>query len=112
MEMERRERNRRWSKRNTYIAGISVCGNDGAIKKCRARNISFEGMLVKPAIENVQKGSLLEIILPLQSTGRMTRHHTPVMVVHTSEKGMGLMFTRYDHELVRLITEITYGITK
>lgn len=110
--MGRRTRNRRWSKRNTYIAGISVCGNDGAIKKCRARNISLEGMLVKPTIENVEKGSLLEIILPFQAEGKMMRHHTPVMVVHTSEQGMGLMFTRYDHELLSLITEVTHGMSK
>jgi len=67
---------------------------------------------VKPRIENVQKGALLEIIMPHQMMGKMTRHHTSVMVVHTSEQGMGLMFTRYDQELFSLITEMTYGISK
>lgn len=110
--MGNRIRNRRWSKRPTYIYGISVCNDDGSFKDYRTRNISLEGLLVKPMIEDVERGSLLEIILPIRMSGQTKRHRVPVTVVHTSEDGTGLMFMRYDRELFGLITEITYGNIK
>ena len=85
--MENRIRNRRWSKRTTYIAGISVYDGTGAVREYRARNISLEGLLVKPTIEGVEKGSLLEILLPVQRPGNKKRNRTPVVVVHTSGDG-------------------------
>jgi len=107
--MERRMRNRRWSKRKPYIAGVSISDYDGMTKECRTRNISLEGLLVEPSIDEAEEGTMFEIELPVRMSGGKQTHRIPVAVVHTSDSGTGFMFMRYDRELFGLITDITYG---
>jgi len=107
--MQSKRRNRRWSKRPTYIAYVSVYYKDGETKKCRIRNISLEGVLIKPKIDNVSVGTNLEILLPPRSPNDIEHQRTPVTVIHSSEQGTGLMFMRYDHDLFALVTKMAYG---
>ena len=107
--MERRMKNRRWSKRKPYIAGVSVHDYDGEIKECRTRNISLEGLLLDPPIGDVSEGTIFEIEMPIHMSGKKIVHRVPVAVVHSSRSGTGLMFMRYDRELFGLITDVTYG---
>jgi hypothetical protein len=90
--------NDRRSKRQAVELDVCLINPDGAYTRARASNISLDGLYLAPAHYPISLHSLVELSLWLAG-----RHYSiQAMVVHNSERGMGLMFSSMEEELYRL----------
>lgn len=98
----------RWSVRKPMVVEVALRLQDSAAKWYRSRNLSMEGVFVESGTDAWPVDTLLELELPLYGQLRKTRHRVPVVVVHRTGDGMGLMFCVFDQTLFKTVEYLLY----
>jgi hypothetical protein len=98
----------RWSVRKPVIVDVALRRQGSAPKRYRSRNLSMEGVFVESGTDSWPEDTFLELELPLYGQRKQTRHRVPVVVVHRTDEGMGLMFCVFDQVLFKTVEYLLY----
>ena len=98
----------RWSVRKSVKVDVSLRRQGSTFERFKTRDLSMEGVFVESGKDSWPEDTFLEMELPLYENGIQTRHRVPVVVVHRSMEGMGLMFCVYDQPLFKAIEYLLY----
>lgn len=98
----------RWSLRKPVDIEIILRRQGVPPKRYKAQNISLEGVFVESGDDTWPEDTFLELDLPLYGYQRDQYHRIPVVVVHRSRTGMGLMFCVFDQPLFRTVEHLLY----
>lgn len=104
----------RWSVRKPVYVEITLRRQGMPAKRYKTRNISLEGVFVESGTDAWPEETFLELELPLYDNQQFgidkeQRHRIPVVVVHRTSGGMGLMFCVFDQPLFRIVEHLLYG---
>ncbi len=98
----------RWSVRKPVNVGVALRRQGSNFKRFKTRDIGMEGVFVESGPDSWPEDTFLELELPLYENSKQTRHRVPVVVVHRSQNGMGLMFCVFDQPLFKAIEYLLY----
>ncbi len=98
----------RWSLRKPVNVNVSLRRQGSDFRRFKARDISMEGVFVESGPDSWPEDTFLELEIPLFENSKPTRHRVPVVVVHRSHNGMGLMFCVFDQPLFKAIEYLLY----
>jgi len=98
----------RWSVRKPVEVDVSLRRQGTSLKRYKTRDLSMEGVFVESGPDSWPEDTFLELELPLFEKNKQTRHRVPVVVVHRSQNGMGLMFCVFDQPLFKAIEYLLY----
>jgi hypothetical protein len=98
----------RWSVRKPARVEVALRREGASFNQFKTRDISMEGVFVESGPDSWPEDTFLELDLPLFENGRQVRHRVPVVVVHRSQEGMGLMFCIFDQPLFKAIEHLLY----
>lgn len=98
----------RWSVRKPMVVDVGLNQQGSMKNRYRSRNLSMEGVFVESGADAWPVNTLLELELPLYGQLRQTRHRVPVVVVHRTGEGMGLMFCVFDQALFKTVEYLLY----
>lgn len=98
----------RWSVRKPVIVEVALRRQGSRFKRFKTRDLSMEGIFVESGPDSWPQDTFLELELPLYENGKQICHRVPVVVVHSSPEGMGLMFCVFDQPLFKAIEYLLY----
>ena len=93
----------RWSVRKPVNVGVALRRQGSNFKRFKTRDLSMEGVFVESGPDSWPEDTFLELESPLYENSKQTWHRVPVVVVHRSQNGIGLMFCVFDHPLFKAI---------
>lgn len=98
----------RWSVRKPVDVKVALRRQGASFNWFKTRDLSMEGVFVESGPDSWPEDTFLELEIPLYDNGKQTRHRVPVVVVHRSREGMGLMFCVFDQSLFKAIEYLLY----
>jgi hypothetical protein len=98
----------RWSLRKPVEIDVTLRRQGLFHKRYKTKNISLEGVFVESGQDSWPEDTFLELELPADDKRREAGHAIPVVVVHRSGEGMGLMFCVFDQQLFKIVEHLLY----
>lgn len=98
----------RWSLRKPVEIDVTLRRQGLSHKRYKTKNISLEGVFVDSGADSWPEDTFLELEFPVHGQQQGARHRIPVVVVHRSTEGMGLMFCVFDQQLFKTVEHLLY----
>jgi len=94
----------RWDKRSDVFINVLLYHHNRPVARARARDAGSAGMFVEANSVFYAINTVLEVEFvaePTPLSKRLSSYRLPVMVVHNSKAGMGLMFRKSASEALQ-----------
>lgn len=101
---------RRWSARKSIALDVVLYEKGLPVAAAVSRNVGLEGMYVETLWHLFRKGTVLEAEFIIAGIRAGRRYRLPVVVMHVSKRGLGLMFSIFDRDLFRTLETMLHGL--
>ncbi len=98
----------RWSPRKAVKMDVFINYRPLGLVRGETRDISLEGMFVETGRIALPKNEAVDISFTLQHEKEAGVHHLGAYVVHSSDKGVGLMFRDFQSSVFRALEDVIF----
>jgi len=101
---------RRWSPRRPWVLPVSIYAQRVVVAEGATHNLGLEGMFIATQWKGFIKHAPLEIEFTPVGNRNGSRFRLPVVAIHHSTHGIGVMFTVFNQKVFRLLERFLYEI--
>ncbi len=89
------------------VANVKVFARDSMeIKKCRLRDIGFDGAFIETKNFALAKGTHMDLVLRIRRDGETSACRVPAKIVRTERGGAALMFADLEEQTYNILLGI------
>jgi len=99
---------RRWSPRRAWELPVRIYAQQVAVADGATHDLGLEGMFIATQWQDFVKHMPLEIEFTPLADRDASRFRLPVVAIHHSSHGVGVMFTVFNQKVFRLLEHFLY----